>query len=380
MALDLTASFTDVSSPTPFGIYDSDTTFGTAANGMIKFVYSKLGGYTLGVEITNRDVYTCFEEAMLEYSAMVNTFHAKSLLADLLGSETGSLEGKQNKLAEMSLALAKRRASAYSSEAMVGGGKTLFSASIETTSGQQSYDLNTLLSASGVVTGSAKIELKQVLHFSPTAQYRFFDTSSAINYLNNEFSFESFSPETIFYMLPIWEDVLRGQAMETSHRIRRSHYSYNVINNHLKLYPPPSESGTKVHFTYYVTTEPAFDESDPFTNGVSNLSNVPFGNISYTKINSIGKQWVRRFAFTLAKEVLGQVRSKVGNVPIPNGELILNGPALVSEAREEQTSLREELKAILESMQYQNIMTQQTEEAEALQKVLAKAPLGIFVG
>ncbi len=380
MALDLTASFAHVPTPTPFGIYNSDANFITDANGMVKYVFSKLGGHTLEVEITNRDVYTSFEEAMLEYSAMVNTFHAKSLLADIIGSETGSLEGKQNKLAEMSLALAKRRSQAYSSEAGVGGGKTLFSSSIVTVAGQQNYDLTTLLSASGILTGSAKIEIKEVKHFSPTAAYRFFDSTSAINYLHNEFSFESFTPETVFYMLPIWEDVLRAQALETSHRIRRSHYSWNLINNQLKLYPPPNEDGTKIHFSYYVISEPAFDESDPFTNGVSNLSNVPFGNMSYTLINSIGKQWVRRFSYALAKEILGQVRSKVSNVPIPNGELVLNGPALVSEAREEQLALREELKLILESMQYQTLITQQTEEAEALQKVLSKAPLGIFVG
>ncbi len=379
MALDLTASFAHVSEPTPFGIYDSDAQFISSSNGMVKFVFSKLGGYTLGVEIVNRDVYTCFEEAMLEYSAMVNVYHAKSLLADIVGSQTGSLAGKENKLAEMSLALAKRRAQAYSSEAAVGGGKTLFSSSITTVIGQQTYDLTALMSASGIVSASDAVEIKQVFHFSPTSGYRFFDTTSAINYLHNEFNFESFTPETIFYMLPIWEDVLRAQALETSHRIRRSNYSWNVVDNKLKLYPVPT-SETRVHFTYYISNTSPYDESDPLTNGVSNLSNVPFGNIFYTNINSLGKQWVRRFAYSLSKEVLGQVRSKISNIPIPNGDLILNGPALVSEAKEEQNTLREELKLMLESTQYQNLAKQQTEEAEALQRILSKAPLGIFIG
>lgn len=379
MALNLTASFVHVSNPTPFGIYDNDTQFASASDGMVKFVFSKLGGYTLGVEIVNRDVYTCFEEAVLEYSAMVNAYHAKSLLADIIGSQTGSLDGKQNKLAEMSLALAKRRAQAYSSEAGVGGGKTLFSSSITTVIGQQNYDLKALMSASGVISGSDAVEIKEVFHFSPTSAYRFFDTTSAINYLHNEFNFESFTPETVFYMLPIWEDVLRAQALETSHRIRRSNYSWNVVDNKLKIYPVPTTE-TRIHFTYYISNTTPFDETDPLTNGVSNLSNVPFGNISYSNVNSLAKQWIRRFAYSLAKEVLGQVRSKISNIPIPNGDLVLNGPALVAEAKEEQNALREELKVMLESTQYQNLAKQQTEEAEALQRILSKSPLGIFIG
>ena len=51
---------------------------------------------------------------------------------------------------------------------------------------------------------------------------RFFDSTSAINYLNNEFSFESFTPETVFYVLPVFEDVLRGGQLDLSQRVRRS--------------------------------------------------------------------------------------------------------------------------------------------------------------
>ena len=89
--LDLTASFVHVSSPTPFGIYDSEAGFQTDANGMVRLAYSTFGGNILQVEVTNKDVYSSLEQAMLEYSTIVNSYHAKSILANVIGGQTGSL-------------------------------------------------------------------------------------------------------------------------------------------------------------------------------------------------------------------------------------------------------------------------------------------------
>jgi hypothetical protein len=382
ITLDLTASFVDVASPTSFGIYDASVPFQSDANGIVKQVNAKLGGNILDVELTNRDVYTCLEESALEYSAMINSYQAKSILADIMGSPTGSLEGKENKLARLSLALAKRKADAYSSEVLVGGTRTLFSCSLPLRAGVQSYDLKYMMSGSGALLPGERAEIREIFHFSPTAAYRFFDTSSAINYLHNQFSFESFTPETVFYLLPIWEDVLRAQQLELSHKIRRSNYSYSIINNVVQIYPVPSMA-TNLFLTYYkigVNDDPFDSSQDPLVDGVTNLSNVPFGNIDYAHINSIGRQWIRRFALSLSKEVLGQVRSKVNSIPIPNGDLSLNGPQLISDSREEQMRLREELKELLHSMTYSELQKQETEQARALNEQISLVPLGIYVG
>jgi hypothetical protein len=380
--LDLTASFSDVVNPTPFGIYDAEASFVSASDNMVQFSYRKLGGSILQVELTNKDVYTCFEEAALEYSSVVNSYQAKSIMADVVGSATGSLEGKENKVARLNLALAKRRADAYSSEALVGGTRALLSSSITLSSSQQNYDLKVLLSSSGIISGNERVEIREIFHFSPTAAYRFFDTTSAVNYLHNEFSFESFTPETVFYLLPIWEDVLRAQQLEQSHRIRRSNYSYNIVDNVLRIYPVPTSS-RELYFTYYLVSSddnPFNSEQDPLVDGIANMSNIPFGNISYEKINSIGKQWIRRFALALIKEVLGQVRGKVSTVPIPNGDLTLNGPALIAEARDDQLNLRQELKEIFDETTYEKLQEQETKQADDLMRQLGQIPTGIWVG
>ncbi len=390
ITLDLTATFAAYEAPkTPFGTYDTDAQFITDADGFIRLVSRRLGNDILQVEITNRDAYACLEQAMLEYSAIANTYQAKSVLLNLIGFPTGAFSGAfqgfQNQVPRYDLDFAKRTAGGYSTEAGVGGTRPLFSGSIDLVHGMQHYDLNQALS--GTIPAGSRAEIRDIFHFDPTSAYRFFDTTSAINYLHNQFNFESFTPETIFYMLPIWEDVLRAQQMELNQRVRRSNYSYNVVNNTLSLYPVPtnSNSNMKMYFTYYIVgsssgSASAFDPNNPFTTGVANLTNVPFGNLQYSQINSIGKQWVKKMALAFAKETVGRVRSKLTEVPIPNGNAQLDGPALVQEGLTEQQNLREELKEWLDSLTYQRLLQQQNDEAEALQRILMKIPNAIFTG
>ncbi len=386
ITLDLTATFSASEAPrTPFGTYDTDPNFVTDADGFIRLIYRRLGGDIMQVEITNRDAYSCLEQAMLEYSAIANTYQAKSVLLNLIGSPTGSLTGAQNQVPRFDLDFAKAKAGGYGSEAGVGGTRPLYSASVTLTPGMQAYDLNFALSSSGAVTGPAggRAEIREIFHFDPTAAYRFFDTTSAVNYMNNQFQFESFTPETVFYLLPVWEDVLRAQQMELSQKVRRSNYSFSLVNNVLKLFPTPTEStrGMSLYFTYYVVgTTGSLNPNDPFTNGVANLTNIPFGNLSYSQINSIGKQWVKKMALAFAKETVGRVRSKFATIPIPNGDVTLDGPQLVQEGLAEQDNLRQELKEWLDSLTYQKLIQQQTDEAEALNRILLRIPSAIFVG
>ena len=384
ITLNLTATFAAAESPrTAFGTYDSDAQFIVDADGMVRLAYRRLGGDQIQVELTNREVYTCFEQAMLEFSAVTNAYQTKSTLVHLLGFTTGSMSGSQNQVPRLDLSFAKRTSEGYSSEALVGGTKPLYSASIDCVIGQQNYDLNYILSASSLVLPGQRAEVRQIFHFSPTAAYRFFDTTSAVNYLHNQFQFESFTPETIFYMLPIWEDVLRAQQLELNQKVRRSNYSYSLINNVLSVYPVPTIAN-KIFFTYFLIggsgSNGAFDPNDPFTNGIANLSNVPYGNLEYSKINSIGKQWVKKMALCFAKETLGYARRKVAEIPIPNGNMVLDGPALVQEAISEQEQLRTELKTWLDELTYARLMTTQSEESDALQRILQKIPSGIYLG
>ena len=397
------ASFSGTTNPTPFGFFDADNGFQTEADNMVTFVKRKLGDDVLSVELTRKQIWACFEEATLEYSSIVNMHEAESTLMNLLGFATGSAmsgsfnigpHGKETLLQRFNYDFAIREAAAFSTEAFVGGDYNQVSGSIDLVKNQQDYDIYAdLKNEAGTAifdtqsSGSkTKMRITEVFHFNPQAAYRFFDTSSAINYLANEFPFESFTPETVFYVLPVFEDVLRAGQMDLSNRGRRSTFSYKIIGTKIRIYPEPTADDPKKLWIRVLLSpdpfNPAYDDDSIY--GVSNVSNVPFGNLTFQNINSMGRQWIRQYATSLSKELLGYVRSKFSNVPIPGGDVQLNGTDLVSQAQTEKEALRTQLREQLDKLTYGALITSAADEAEALNRLLRLIPmpngLTIFTG
>lgn len=380
------ATFSNTSKPTPFGIFDNDSVFKKDADKVVTFVKRKLGDDILSVELTKKQIFANFEESMLEYSSILNQYQAKSQLVNFLGYATGSTtdphiaSGSEEKFIRENLEYLSRFAEPYAMEAGVGGSYNSVSGSIQLEQNRQDYDIYTeLKDASGNAVfddTKGKLKIIEVFHQNPQAAYRFFDTTSAVNYLNNEFSFESFTPETIFYVLPVFEDILRAGQLDLSNRVRRSNYSYEVNGTKLRLFPCPQSDSRKLYIRvrqYPNPLSPSY--ADKTIQGVSNLSNIPFGNVEYRKVNSIGKQWVRQYSLALSKEQLGLIRSKFGNLPIPGGEVTLNGSDLISQGREDQKDLKAQLKEMLETMTYDKLIEIQSTRAEQMQKQLRFVPM-----
>jgi hypothetical protein len=383
-------TFASTLNPTPFGFYDSDPEFIAEADAMITFVKRKMGDDILSVELTKKQIWACFEESFTEFGAYINKYQTKSQLASLIGTQTGSFttgsSGKSHQLPLETLQFLMRLADPYAAHAGTGGSYDSVLGYLELTGSRQDYDIySELKDADGNVifdnlSGSQKTKMRilDVMHFSPSAAYRFFDSTSAINYLNNEFTFESFTPETIFYVLPVFEDVLRAQMMDLSQRVRRSNYSYRIIGRDLRIYPMPvaMQLPKKLYIRivpYMDPYNPAYEDETLY--GVSNLSNVPFGNLEYSKVNSIGKNWVRQFTLALCRELLGLIRSKVKNLPVPNGDVTLNGDDLISQAREDKNRLFDELKELLESLTYDKLVEREATKTENMIKQLRAIPV-----
>ena len=391
------ATFAATTNATPFGVFDAEEAFQVDADKMVTFVKRKLGDDILSVELTKKQLFANFEEAVLEYGSILNQYQAKSQLVNYLGFPTGSADnphiasGSEEKFIRENLEYMSRFAEPYAMEAGVGGSYNMASGSIELQSGRQDYNIYTELKDSAgnplFDNTKGKLRIVEVFHFNPQAAYRFFDTTSAINYLNNEFSFESFTPETIFYVLPVFEDLLRAGQLDLSNRVRRSNYSYEINGTNLRVFPTPTDlNGTKKLWVkvrqYPDPKSPAYTDASIF--GVSNMSNLPFGNVEYRKINSIGQQWIRQFTLALSKEQLGLIRSKFGNIPIPGADVTLNGGDLISQGREDQNNLRTQLREMLDTMTYDKLIEIQSNRAEMMQKQLRFVPVpngkAIFIG
>lgn len=377
------SSFAFTRNPTPFGFFDNDSDFQQEADSVVSFTKRKLGDDILSVELTKKQIWACLEESFLEYGRIINEADAKSQLGNLLGYPTGS--NVQGLFPKQNLEYLLRMAEPYGMEASVGGSYNEVSGSIQLVRNQQDYDIyESLKDSSGnlIVSSSknnprTKLRVREVFHFDPQSAYRFFDTTSAVNYLNNEFSFESFTPETVFYVLPVFEDILRAGQMEISNRVRRSNYSYRIMGSKIRIYPlPTAEPAPKLFISVTFSPDPFNpDIEDGTIYGASNLSNVPYGLYEYSKVNSVGRQWVRQYCLSLCKELLGQVRSKFQSVPIPNADLQLNGADLISQGREDQARLRDQLVELLDSLTYGKLLEGQATDAENILRALKTVPM-----
>ena len=226
---------------------------------------------------------------------------------------------------------------------------------------------------------TTKIKVNEVFHFSPQAAYRFFDTTSAINYLNNQFAFESFTPETVFYVLPVFEDLLRAGQLDISNRVRRSNYSYKLQGQDLRIFPRPTQDNPLNLFVKFSFPADPFKPNLPYDDqsidGVSNISNVPFGNIKFSEINQMSRHWIRQYTLALCKETLGLTRSKFSSVPIPGSDLQMNGSDLISQGREDRQRLAESLAETLDKLTYQKLLEGDAAQSESMSQILKRIPV-----
>jgi len=376
---------------TPHGIYDSDTSFQADSLTICKYVATKLGHPVMQLEFNSGSIYACLEEAVSEYSQQINHYNTKNWLWEHYGatdrlsgtslSATGSHEPETPNLG-LSVTLAEQ----YGQAVAVGGNSTLFSGSLTLTSSKQVYDLPTESTLESTLNdGADRIEVQRVFNEGPAAISKFYDPFAGA-YDNIElldsFGMGNVSPAVSYIMRPISYDLARANAIETNDKIRKSAYSFELVNNKLRLFPRPKsgDDGNKVYFHYY-RRDDKVSTTRTYTHGkVSDPSNIPYKFITYQEINAAGRNWIRKMTLALSKELLGIIRSKYASMPLPNGEVSLDGEALKSEGREEKANLLEELNNFLEAVSLSERSRQEQEQAESQQQVLNKAPLNIYIG
>jgi hypothetical protein len=409
------ANFNQTLNPTPFGLYDSDVAFQRDANSMVVYVKRKLGEDFLSVELTKKEIWTCFEEATKIFNAWIIEYQTISNLANLLGTPTGSFDlttgqntiNLTNTYIAPNLEFLDRLAEPYANIIGWGSTQNTFSGSIDMITGQQDYDLYTDLkdeagnSLYSMLSGSgSKMRIVEVYHYAPI-QY-LFNSSFGTNFGGVGgvgIPLGAFNSDTRFHILPLFEDVLRSGQLKLGGKVRRSHYNYRISGRNFRVFPVPGsiipgvndkvwirvafsaapggafiDVGTSgsISGSYYSAVASGF--SGP-SYGASNPANIPMGLINYATLNQWAKNWIARMTLALSTEVLGRTRRKVSRIPVPGAEVELDGSSLVTEAREDQEKLLEGLKEKLESLSYAKLQEQQATQAENLMKQLSFLPM-----
>jgi hypothetical protein len=410
--LSSTGSVDDVASAVPFGVYNSSAFFLSGAAKQVDFVYKRLGGDVVDIELTNDNVYAAYEEAVLEYSYIVNIHQGKNILSDALGKVTGTFDhlgdsqsgpdGANLQYSKVTLSYANKIGDAVSTMAGIGGTTAIYSASFTTVKNQQDYDLQTIISAasdSGVddkgtpvpyagKVGNSRVVIDKVFYRSPIAMWRFYGYYGGMGVVGNYSTYGQYADDSTFEIVPTWQNKLQAMMYEDSLYTRVSHYSYEILNNKLRLYPTPRGDDNfagyldTVWFRFRIADNSWGEDSDVNTGvkGVNNINTLPFDNIPYENINSMGKQWIRNYALALCKEMLGQIRGKFQTVPIPGESVTLNYSSLLSEAQKEKDDLRQSLTDMLKEIEYTELSKKDQEKVTAAEETLRRSPLPIFVG
>lgn len=380
------ATFANTIAPTPFGFFDSDAAFQTEADAMVTYVKRKLGDDVLSVELTKKEIWACFEEASCEYSRLIHETKIVSELTNVLGAQTGSVN-ITNKYTQRSLEYLLRMAEPYATNAFVGGSENAIFGYFDLVAGQQDYDiyadLKDVVSGSNVynsLSQKGKLRVVELFHMEPLAAQQFLlNASNITNFLATNFNYESYVNSSIFYVLPIFEDVLRRGMLESAFRVRRSHYSYEIMGSKLRIYPIPV-TDLQVGKLYCKVLPPqnplnpsAYGDQTIY--GISGASNIPLDNLPFSTINQPGRQWIRQYTLALSRELLGLIRSKFQNIPIPNADLQLNGEALVSQGREDKDKLQTQMKEFLAQLTHQKLLEADALAAESLNKQLRYVPM-----
>jgi len=387
-----------------------DINFINGASDQVAYTFKKLGGDVLDIELTVGNIYSAYEEAVLEYSYQINIHQAKNVLSDLLGMSTGTFDhtgqmiGGDAKDYAVNLSFprfefgyAKRVADGIAVAAGAGGNQTMYSASFNTAGGTQDYDLQKIISDASTnnldeasqepvpyagLVGNKKVRIERVFYKTPQAMWRFFGYYGGLNVVGNLNYYGQFSDDTTFEIIPSWHNKLQAMAYEDHIWTRLSHYSYEIHNNKLRLFPIPDGFVQSMWVQFSIDTDGWIEDDDRKygNDGINNMNTLPFDNVPYKNINAIGKHWIRSYAMAMATGMLAQVRGKFTSLPIPGDSVTLNAGDLATLSSTAAIALKEELKAILDEMSYKALAEKDAAMVTAIDTVQQEIPMLIFQG
>lgn len=412
------ANFGETIKPTPFGFFDKNGVFQNDADKIVFFVLRKLGEDVLSVELTKKMIWACFEEATFGFNAHIVEYQAKSNLTSLLGTTTGSVDPNDANTANLNVNLTDnyikpnlefliRQAEPYAAEIGYGQSRGSVSGSIAMVRGKQDYDLYTdLVDGAGVPianqmpSGSrGRMKIVEVYHWAPIQFV--FNSNLASNFVASGLPVESYTPDTRFYILPLFEDILRAGQLKEAQRTRRSHYRYRISGRQIRFFPIPKDFiGITANNVWLRVVFPANPVAEIQGNdsvsasgslgasggitipddtmfGVNSPANIPFGLMNYSSLNPWAKHWIFQYTLALATELLGRVRGKVSSIPIGGVELQLNGAELQEQGRADKESLLSGdggLTAKLESLTFEKLSEMEATKAENELKQISMIP------
>ena len=368
---------------TPFGFYDYDYQFQIDADKVTTFVARRLGYPIMEVELQDLNFYAAFEEAITTYGNELYAYQVRDNMLSLEGAPTSS--NLNNALITPNMGAIVRLSQQYASEAGAGGNVTYYSGALALTSSVQEYDLGAWATANNITGG---IEIKSVFYQSLPAVSQMYAPFGGFAGLGGV-------PAVGLYgglygggygggylMMPVAYDAAVIQGLEMSNTIRLSAYTFNIVNNKIKVFPIPSDNDVRDGYLWfeYIKNEERLTNGLITPGGITNPSNAPYGNPVYTQINSVGRQWIYEYCLALCKEMLGYVRGKYSTVPIPDQNMTLNQSDLLAAATAEKVALVERLRGYFDETSKKALLERRSQESDFRRQEINNVPMVIYIG
>ena len=377
------SSFDPKSQPTPYGYYDDDYDFQVSADQFSRFAAQNLGYPIVDVELQDINFYNALERATTVYGNEVFAFKIRD---NQLSIEGGDAQvDLSNAVVTPSMAGVIRIAQQYGSEAGSGGNITYHTGSIVLEAHKQDYDLNSWAKSQGL-DKKGGIEVKRVFYEAPPAITQYYDPYSGTGFgfqaMFDSFGFASMSPATNYLMMPLSFDLQTIQAIEMNQQVRKSNYSFELVNNRLRVFPIPG-GPAMLRFEYIIKNDrmatSEAEAGDTVANRITSVADSPYKNPIFSRINSVGREWIQEYALALVKQVLGNIRGKYANLPIPGAEITLNGSELISQGTQEKDELIVRLREYLDSTSRQALLERKAAEGQFVKDDLSQVPYTIYV-
>ena len=372
---------------TAFGFYNNDIEFQTDCIKVSKFIATRLGYPLMDVELQTGSIFTAFEEAITMYGNELYAYLIRENVLDLTGLPYENVN-LNDVIVTPNFETVIRLSEQYGEEAGVGGNVPWYKGSIPLTSSVQDYDLK-VWAKDQDITGS--IEIKRVFYQEPVpasarylAPFDGFGFGGAVSAGLMEMG--GFGGSGGFLMMPLNYDMQIIQSIEMNTQVRLSNYSFEVHNNVIRIFPIPSnnngfETNCGNLWFEYIKRDERIESSVVYAEDkITNVSNMPYQNPTYSLINSVGRQWIFEMTLAICKEILGYVRGKYSTVPIPNADMTLNQSDLLAAATAEKTALLERLRAYFDENSRASLLERKVREADAVLKELDQVPRVIYIG
>lgn len=370
---------------TPFGFYDNDIQFQEDIDKFVTYCARRLGYPLVDVELQDLNFYAAFEDAITTYGNEIYSFQIRDNLLSLEGAPTDTFVNDAIITPNMGTII--KLSQQYAAEAGAGGNITYYSGALALTPGQQTYDLKEWAVSQSISGG---IEIKKV----------FYQDLPAINQMYAPFGgFAGLGglPAAGIYggmygggygggylMMPVAYDAAVIQGLELSNTIRLSNYTFEIINNNIKIFPIPTDNDVRQGFLWfeYIKVEDRYTDSITQTDGskVTNVSNAPYNYPIYSQLNAVGRSWIFEYGLALCKEMLGYVRGKYSTVPIPDQNISLNQADLLAATTAEKTALIERLRTYLDETSNKALLERRKDESEFRKQEINNVPMVIYVG